>query len=244
MPVRNPVVYRTTVAAAVAARANISHYRAMTTEQAYSLLVADWRRQVHELYRAVRAAHSPQAGHEVWVAGRTELFDQHGASPRMTGQRLRHADYDPSFRFVLPLCPAAPDHFDASTGTDGVAPFDRVGQFALPGDPSAADAETLDLWWLGSYGGGLFLPLRDGSAGKQTYGAGRYLLDTTKGADLGRVATISFEDITPAELWVLDLNFAYNPSCVYDPRWACPLAPIGNRIIRPGIVGELLPVGY
>ena len=211
----------------------------MTTDQAYSLLVADWRRQVHALYRAVRAAHSPAAAHEMWIAGRTELFDNHGASPRMPGQQLRHADYDPAFRFTLPLLAVDPDHFDATTGTDGVAPFDRVGQFRLPGDVG----ETLDLWWLGTYGGGLFLPLRDGSAGQQTYGAGRYVIDTTKGADLGRSATISVEDIAPAEQWVVDLNFAYNPSCVYDPRWACPLAPAGNRIARPVVVGELLPTG-
>jgi hypothetical protein len=43
---------------------------------------------------------------------------------------------------------------------------------------------------------------------------------------------------------VIDLNFAYNPSCVYDPRWACPLAPAGNRFAEPAPVGELLPEGY
>jgi uncharacterized protein (DUF1684 family) len=218
----------------------------MTTEPAYALLVADWRRQVHALYRAVRAAHTPPVAHALWIAGRTELFNQHAASPRRSGQQLRHADYDPAYRYTLALQTAAPDHFDASTGTDGVAPFDRVGQFRLPGSGGAAgtEVETLDLWWLGSYGGGLFLPIRDGSAGRETYGAGRYVIDTTKGADLGRSATINAEDITPAEEWIVDLNFAYNPSCVYDPRWACPLAPAGNRIARSATVGELLPAGY
>jgi uncharacterized protein (DUF1684 family) len=80
----------------------------------------------------------------------------------------------------------------------------------------------------------VFLPLRDGSAGTETYGAGRYVLDTVKGADLGRVG----------DAWVVDLNFAYNPSCVYDDRWACPLAPPGNRIEARIPVGELLPDGY
>jgi uncharacterized protein (DUF1684 family) len=237
-------------------RSLMSHYQCMTieqprtAEQAYSLLVADWRRQVHALYRAVRAAHTPQVAHALWIAGRTELFNQHGASPRMSGQQLRHADYDPAYRFTLPLAAAGPDHFDAATGTDGVAPFDRIGQFRLPAGPAhiagsaGAGVETLDLWWLGSYGGGLFLPVRDGSAGRETYGAGRYVIDTTKGADLGRSATISPEDIAPAEEWIVDLNFAYNPSCVYDPRWACPLAPAGNRIVQRAIVGELLPTGY
>ena len=91
---------------------------------------------------------------------------------------------------------------------------------------------ALDVWWLASYGGGLFLPLRDATAGDTTYGAGRYLLDTVKGADLGR---------TRDGGWVVDLNFAYNPSCAYDPAWACPLAPAGNRLETPVPVGELIP---
>jgi uncharacterized protein len=220
----------------------------MTDEQSYALIVADWRRQVHALYAAVRAAASPAEGHAIWVSGRTELFDQHGASPRMSGQQLRHADYDPSFRFVLPVAPVEPERFEASTGTDGIAPFGRIGRFELPlserTGPGGPLHERLDLWWLASYGGGVFLPFRDGSAGRLTYGAGRYLLDTTKGADLGRVPERPGDRAPERQAWVIDLNFAYNPSCVYDPRWACPLAPAGNRIAAAAAVGELLPVGF
>jgi uncharacterized protein (DUF1684 family) len=39
----------------------------------------------------------------------------------------------------------------------------------------------------------------------------------------------------------VDLNFSYNPSCAYDPDWACPLAPAGNRLQAPVPVGELNP---
>jgi uncharacterized protein (DUF1684 family) len=88
---------------------------------------------------------------------------------------------------------------------------------------------TLDVWWHEGYGGGLFLPVRDGLAGRQTYGGGRYLLDTTKGADLGVVG----------DRLVLDLNFAYQPSCAYDPAWACPLAQPGNVVAAEIPVGEL-----
>jgi uncharacterized protein (DUF1684 family) len=84
------------------------------------------------------------------------------------------------------------------------------------------------VWWLGGYGGGIFLPLRDGTAGQSTYGGGRYLLDTVKGADL---------DVEDGGL-VLDFNFAYNPSCAYDPRWVCPLAPAANRLPVPVEAGE------
>ena len=66
----------------------------------------------------------------------------------------------------------------------------------------------------------MFLPFRDATSGSETYGAGRYLLDTVKGADLG----------DDGGRLVLDFNFAYNPSCAYDPRWACPLAPPENRL--------------
>jgi uncharacterized protein (DUF1684 family) len=88
---------------------------------------------------------------------------------------------------------------------------------------------SLDVWWLASYGGGVWLPLRD--ANVDTYGGGRYVLDTVKGADLGGV---------DGRL-VVDLNFAYNPSCAYDEAWACPLAPEGNRTDVAVPVGELLP---
>ena len=89
---------------------------------------------------------------------------------------------------------------------------------------------TLDVWWLQQYAGGLFLPLRDGSAGATSYGGGRYLLDTAKGADLGgRPGTL-----------VIDLNFLYHPSCRYDAAWQCPLAPPGNTIDTPVHAGERL----
>lgn len=83
------------------------------------------------------------------------------------------------------------------------------------------------MYWLEAYGGGVFLPLADATSGHETYGGGRYLLDTVKGSDLGG------ED----GRLVLDFNFAYNPSCAYDPRWACPLTPPANRLgagIRAG----------
>ena len=86
------------------------------------------------------------------------------------------------------------------------------------------------MWWLDQYGGGLFLPLRDATAGDASYGGGRYLLDTAKGADLG----------ADGEGLVIDLNFLYHPSCRYDVRWVCPLAPPGNTIDVPVRAGERL----
>ena len=110
-----------------------------------------------------------------------------------------------------------------ATSTEGVIPFVRFGAIDL-------EIGTLEVFWLDAYGGGVFVPFRDATAGKTTYGGGRYLLDTAKGADLGSVE----------DRLVLDFNFAYHPSCVYDPRWTCPLAPPGNRVAVAIEAGERL----
>jgi len=46
------------------------------------------------------------------------------------------------------------------------------------------------MYWLDGYAGGVFLPFRDASSGTETYGDGRYLLDTSKGADLGHFLAV------------------------------------------------------
>jgi hypothetical protein len=91
------------------------------------------------------------------------------------------------------------------------------------------------VWWLDSYGGGVFVPIKDASGPHATYGGGRYLIDTVKGADLGG-------DVLGGEL-VIDLNFAYNPSCAYDPAWSCPLAPAANTVPAGVNAGELVGQG-
>jgi uncharacterized protein len=197
----------------------------MTELLAWSQHVASWRRDVHAIYSDVRADPDPAAAHADWVARRTELFLTHPASARQEGQGLVHAPYDPAYRFVLPLEPADPEEWEPTTGSDGAVPFRRAGRLEIP------HLGGLDVWWLRSYGNGIFVPLRDATAGRTTYGAGRYLLDTVKGADLGREGSE----------WVVDLNFSYNPSCAYDPDWACPLAPLGNRLDGEVPVGELTP---
>jgi uncharacterized protein (DUF1684 family) len=143
------------------------------------------------------------------------------------------APYDPAFRFEVDVDPdVEPKRLEVTTGTDGVVPFEKVGVLHLP------DLGDLDVWWLASYGGGIFVPVKDALAGKQTYGAGRYLLDTVKGADLGGDVDLG----TGRGTLVVDLNFAYNPSCAYDPQWACPLAQPGSTLPVPLPVGEMYPL--
>ncbi|TFV73372.1 DUF1684 domain-containing protein [Blastococcus sp. CT_GayMR19] len=197
-----------------------------------SLTLLDWRRRTSALFAAARAAADPEAGWRTWRDGRDELFATHPDSPLDDAARaafagLPFADYDPALRFEPALGPAAPQRLELPTAADGVVPLDRIGTVSL------GELGDIDVWWLGGYGGGVFLPLRDGTAGATTYGGGRYLLDTVKGADLGG----------DGERLVVDLNFAYHPSCTYDPRWSCPLAPEGNRLTAPVPAGEQLPAG-
>lgn len=260
-----------------------------------ALEVADWRRNVFALYAAVRAASDPAIGHELWRTGRDRLFSAHSATPLLPEDRgvfvgLPVAAYDPAWRFELEILETEPQHLDIETGTDGVVPFERLGRVEVP------DVGSLDVWRLTSYGGGIFLPVKDalaarsapveavpgeepaeasgeapdespdetsgdasGDAGEAgggrdsdsahgtkesysgllpigTYGGGRYLLDTIKGADLG-------PGQRPESL-VIDFNFAYNPSCAYDPAWACPLPQAGNTVAVEIPVGELYSGAY
>jgi uncharacterized protein (DUF1684 family) len=199
---------------------------------AMSLTLLDWRRRMADVYAAARVTADAEAGWRIWRDGRDELFADHPDSPldestRASFSGLPFAAYDPALRFEPPLEPAPAARLELPTAADGVVPLDRIGTVAL------GDLGRIDVWWLGGYGGGAFVPLRDGSAGRTTYGGGRYLLDTIKGADLGG----------DGGRLVVDLNFAYHPSCTYDPRWSCPLAPDGNRIPAPVAAGEQLPPG-
>jgi uncharacterized protein len=197
-----------------------------------TLSLLDWRRRVAALHAAVRGTADPEESWWRWREGRDELFADHPQSPldasgRAAFRGLPVAPYRPELRFAPVLEPAPPLRLEIPTAADGVVPLDRIGAVDLPG------VGRLDVWWVALYGGGVFLPLRDGSAGVTTYGGGRYLLDTVKGADLG----------SDGERLVVDLNFAYHPSCAYDPRWSCPLAPEGNRVTTTVAAGEQLPPG-
>lgn len=196
-----------------------------------ALDVADWRRRVFATYAAVRESTDLFAAHDLWRRERDDLFANHPSSPLLPEDRAEFTGlpvkpYDPDWRFEVTLTPADGRRMEVETGTDGTVPFELIGVAEVPG------VGSLDVWRLASYGGGIFVPVKDALAGARggTYGGGRYLLDTVKGADLG-----SGRD--PQSL-VLDFNFAYNPSCAYDPMWACPLAQPGNTVAVEVPVGE------
>jgi uncharacterized protein len=198
--------------------------------------LADWRRRVFAMYQTAReaSARDPGAAWAEWQRSRDELFATHPRSPipglrRAEFAGLSYFDYDPGARVIGALLPAAHETLELEVSTGEPISFSRVGAcaFELKGE-----RHTLDLFWLESYGGGLFLPFRDETSGGDTYGAGRYLLDSVKGADLGT---------DDRGRLVLDFNFAYNPSCAYDPDWSCPLAPPRNRLHAAVRAGERTP---
>jgi uncharacterized protein len=191
----------------------------------------DWRRRVAAIYAEVRATPDPRAAHRAWQDARNALLATHPDSPVPAAGRAAFsgvpvAPYDPALRFHAEVDgQIEPARIEVSTGTDGIVPFERVGVVHLPG------IGDLDVWWVMCYGGGIFVPVRDTRHDGATYPGGRYVLDTVKGADLGGDNGVL----------VVDLNFAYNPSCAYDPAWACPLAPAGNVVPVPVNAGELMP---
>ena len=200
-----------------------------------ALELADWRREVAALYGAVRAEPDPATAHARWRAGRDALFREHPQSPLPAGSPLRDTGlacwpYDPALRFVVPLAPPQTDRtLELPSGENGSTLLRPVGRVELPAPVGAA----VTVWWLEQYAGGLFLPLRDGTAGGSdpaaaSYGGGRYLLDTAKGADLGALG----------DRLVVDLNFLYHPSCRYDDAWLCPLAPPENAVAPRVEAGE------
>jgi len=179
-----------------------------------SLTLVDWRRRVNESYADVRAEPDHAAGHARWRATRDELFRTHPQTPLL--------DDDPLRETGLPYWPYDPAlRFDVPLlAVEETEPRlvdaggDGTISMRLIGRVELPDVVggSLDVWWLHQYGGG------------------RYLLDTAKGSWLGG----------DAESLTLDLNYAYHPSCRYNPRWQCPLAPPGNTITARVEAGERL----
>jgi uncharacterized protein (DUF1684 family) len=217
------------------------------------LQLADWRRRVAEMYADWRAesGSNPAAATARLREARDAIFQSHPQSPIPVDQRARfgglsYFEYDPKYRLRAVLEPerepeatsglaelgfGAPALMRLPSSGEESFSFSRIGRVRLSGP---LDGQTLPVFWMAGYAGGLFIPFRDGTSGDETYAAGRYLWDSVKGADLGG-------DYSSGEL-VLDFNLAYHPSCAYDPKWSCPLASSESRIEPPIRVGERLRV--
>jgi uncharacterized protein len=186
-----------------------------------ALELADYRAAVARMY----LDDTDLAG---FRARRDELFGTHPQSPiadRAGFRGLRYFPPNPDATAEVDLRPAHGEIDIDTGGEDGVVHYTRVGILDTPWGP-------LSLWWIAAYGGGLFLPVRDGTCGVESYGGGRYLTDTVKGTHGRGLQVLGGGRIR------LDMNYLYNPSCAYDDRWLCPLAPPENRVTSHLASGE------
>ena len=139
---------------------------------------------------------------------------------RFTG--LSYFPVDPALRISATLVPHAQPKLLAMQTSDGQArEYRNVGHFDLVvgGEPVRLQAYQQR----GSQS--LFVPFRDATSGKETYGAGRYL-------DLHIEAGGTVD---------LDLNLAYNPYCAYSESYSCPLPPPENWLKVAIRAGERTP---
>lgn len=208
----------------------------------------DWRERVAVMYRertvALRSGEPPESVLQRFRAAKDALFATHPHSPldaqaRATFAGLRYFGYDPALRVEATLAPDEAEESVPAQSSDAHAmPLRRAGRLEF----TLADAPArLSVYWIDVYGGGLFLPFRDATCPDESYGGGRYLFDTVKGsafeqADGSGVATGGMG--YAGGRVILDFNYAYNPSCAYDGRWICPLAPRENWLTLPVRAGE------
>lgn len=188
--------------------------------------IADWRQKVFEIYATIRAG-SESIHQETWQffrLRRDALFKLHTQSPLDSAQKsefetLPFFDHNPTFRVLGDLEALDSDELIAIRLPEGIMHTRRIAyvHFKLP---NTNKQQRLTLYWIEAYGGGLFLPFGDKTNGESTYGGGRYLYDSIKGADLG----------SEEGRLILDFNYAYNPSCAYNARWVCPLSPPENML--------------
>jgi uncharacterized protein (DUF1684 family) len=189
-----------------------------------ALELTDYRAAVARMYLEA-------AGLKDFRSRRDELFATHPQSPIPAAERasftgIKYFEPNPE-AIVEAVVRPEPGEIDIDTGgPDGIVHYRRAGVLETP-------FGELSLWWIAAYGGGLFLPVRDGTCGHGAYGGGRYLTDTVKGTHGRGLEVLSRDRVR------LDFNYLYNPSCAYDDAWLCPLAPPENRVPARIEAGEL-----
>jgi uncharacterized protein (DUF1684 family) len=205
----------------------------------------DYRVRMAALYReraaALRAGEDAATVCQRFRQQKDALFASHPQSPFADDARsnftgLRYFSYDAAYCVEASMTPIASEEESSKVEAINapVTPHRRAAylDFTLGDTPV-----RLTVFWLDVYGGGLFLPFRDITCPAESYGAGRYLFDTVKGSDFLRLDDAQETFGYAGGRVLLDFNYSYNPSCAYDERWVCPLAPRENWLpvaIRAG----------
>jgi uncharacterized protein len=191
----------------------------------------DYRCRNADLYRERKQAYAAGGDDETILKrfreGKDALFKHHPQSALDEAQRdhfqgLRYFPYNPAMRFVVPIdTTIEPTQLSVAMNAQESMTMTTVGRVNFIVDGISV---SLSIYWLNIYSGGLFLPFRDMTCPTECYGGGRYLFDTIKGSDFLPARDGRENYIT------LDFNYAYNPSCAYNSRWFCPLAPSENQL--------------
>ncbi len=131
---------------------------------------------------------------------------------------LHYYEPNEALVFTLPVADADGSVVRVQTSDGADREYRRTGTVSFT--VGGADV-TLTLYSTGQPG--YFVPFRDATSGKQTYGAGRYL------------------DLQPNDdgTVTIDFNYAYNPFCAYNDAYSCPLPPVENWLQVPIEAGEL-----
>jgi uncharacterized protein (DUF1684 family) len=140
------------------------------------------------------------------------------ADQRRTFTGLHYFPPNPALDLVLEVEELDPKtEIEMQTTTGDVRLYERFGRvtFEVEGQPVRLTVFRI--------GNDFFLPFADALAGKETYGAGRYLEP----------------ERMPNGRMHIDFNLAYNPYCAYSARWSCPITPAENRILVPIRAGEM-----
>lgn len=164
-------------------------------------------------------------GWRAWVAARDSLFaSAESPLPDTTGfEGLPYFPYDSVFAVPAALVPALGSDTLAFPTTSGdLRAMVSAGHLVFE---AGGVQRRLEAFRPVGGDGGLFVPFRDATNGRGTYGGGRYL-------DLE-------EDLSGR--YALDLNRAYHPYCVYDITYSCPLPPAENTLELAVEAGERLP---
>jgi uncharacterized protein (DUF1684 family) len=131
---------------------------------------------------------------------------------------LSYYPFNPALHMHLPLDRDVSDEpIVMETSTGDQREYHRAGKIHFD-----VDGESAELTIYADADGELFLPMRDATSGKETYGAGRYLEPDMAGENEVHV----------------DFNYLYNPYCAYNEAYSCPLPPLENWLRVPIEAGE------
>jgi uncharacterized protein (DUF1684 family) len=157
-----------------------------------------------------------------------QMREENSVLPPGRRDAFRGLDFyavDPAYRFVVPLERfARPDTVMIAESTGGLRPQVRLGRVTVP-LPSGEVSLIVFRGESDEPRGRRWIPFADSTNGHTTYKGGRYV-------DLEGAAGDSV---------VVDFNRAYNPTCTYNPDFACPLPPPENRLEQPVPAGERKP---